>query len=221
MKKTLLAAAFCGLALLGCRAPKYALYTSVHRDFQCRVPWAWSVLFDEEEKHFTNTAFIGPFEPDFYLGAPSFGVRWYSRYATHRLRDGRLEMYAGADDFIKQTLHSVYGPERVMVQDVHEILVAGRKAKHFVALCAGPAHPKARWGTAVDKATGAFINPRKHAYAVLPMPSGFYVIVYPATQQGFDRYESQFNQLVNTFVPLKDGPGGAQLPPSSERQVAR
>jgi len=223
MKRNLCAAVLmlCGLMVVGCRPPKYALYTSANRDFQCRVPWAWNIMFDSEEKHFTNTTFIGPFEPDFYLGAPSFSVRWYSRYAIHRLRDGMLEMYADADDFIRQTLDSVYGPERVMVQDVHDILAAGRKAKHFVVLCAGPAHPKARWGTAIDKATGQSINPRQHAYVVVPMPGGFYVIVYPATQQGFVKYEPQFNQLVNSFVPLKDGPGGSPFPPPSAKIFAR
>ena len=73
-------------------------------------------------------------------------------------------------------------------------------------LSAAPALPKAQWGTAIDTLTGKSINPRQHAYVVLPMPGGFYVLVYPATQAGFKKYEPQFNQLVNSFTPLKDGP---------------
>ncbi|HAM35419.1 MAG TPA: hypothetical protein DEB40_10415 [Elusimicrobia bacterium] len=214
--------ALCGIILsAGCKAPKYAHYTSARGDFRCNVPWAWNVMFDFEGNHFNNTTFIGPFEPDFFLGAPSFSVRWYRRYATHRLRDNSLEMYSSADDFIKQTWAAVYGPDRIMLRPPHEILVAGRRAKHFVVLSAGPASPRARWGTAVDKDTGKSINPRQHAFVVLPMPSGFYVFAYPATRQGFGRYEPQFNQLVNSFVPLTDGPGGAAFLSQAGKKSSR
>jgi len=173
---------------------------------------------DLEGTHFTNLTFIGPFEPEFYLGAPSFSVRWYTRYATHRLRDGMLEMYSGPEDFLSQTLDAVYGKERRMDRPVQDLVVEGRRFKYFVVVSAGPVQPGARWGTAVDE-TGKVINPRKHAYAILPMPSGFYVLTYPATRQGYPKYEKQFTELVNSFVPLKDGPGGAP-PPSSSRRVA-
>lgn len=221
--KRLLIAAFValGLGAAGCQPPKYALYTSVHRDFRCNAPWAWNVMYDSEDKSFTNTTFIGPFEPDFYLGAPSFSVRWHTAYATHKLRDGTLEMYADADDYIKQTLEGVYGPDRVMTTEIEAVTVAGRRAKHFVVLSAGPVHPKAHWGTAVDQNTGRTINPRQHAYVVVPMPAGFYVMVYPATQQGYKKYEPQFNQLVNSFAVLKDGPWGAALPAPAAKRIFR
>ncbi len=212
MKKIILAAMGLGmLTAFGCRRPASALYTSSNRDFQCRVPWAWEVLFDSEGEHFNDTTFIGPFEPDFYRGVPSLSVRWHSRYSTHRLRDGSLEMYADADDFIRQTLDSIYGPERVMIKEVQTIEAAGRPAKYFVVFSYGPADPQAQWGTVIRKSTGAKANPRQHAYVVVPMPSGFYVLVYPATELGFAKYEPQFNALVRSFTPLKDGPGGALL----------
>jgi hypothetical protein len=222
MKKNLAAAfiAICALIATACKPPEYALYTSPERDFQCKVPWAWNVMYDSEEKHFENLTFIGPFEPDFYLGAPSFSVRWYSRYTTHRLRDDRLEMYAGSDDFIHQILDSVYGPERIMDRPVQELNVGGRKLKYFVVISGGPADPKARWGTALDRLTGKTINPRKHAYVLIDMPSGFYVLAYPATKQGYDLYKEKFDQMVGSFVPLKDGPGGAPLPPPAEHKLA-
>jgi hypothetical protein len=216
MKRFPLIAFVCGFLALGCKAPDHALYTSPNRDFQCDVPWAWNVMYDSEDKHFTNLTFIGPYEPRFYLGAPSFSVRWYTRYATHRLRDGSLEMYSGPDDYIKQTLDSVYGPDRRMEVPVHEVDVAGRKIKHFVVVAAGPADAKATLGLALDPETGKTINPRKHAYAVIPMPSGFYVLIYPATKQGYDSYYKQFDRLVKSFVPFKDGPGGSPLPQPSQ-----
>ena len=213
------ALALCSLAA-GCKAPQHALYTSPNRDFQCDVPWAWNVMYDSEGTHFTNVTFIGPFEPEFYLGAPSFSVRWHTRYATHRLRDGLLEMYSGPDDFISQTLDSVYGKARRMDRELKDLNVEGRRFKYFVVVSAGPVQSGARWGTAVDEA-GKTINPRKHAYAILPMPSGFYVLTYPATRQAYDKYYSQFDQLVKSFVPLKDGPGGAPLPPPSRSKPAK
>ena len=222
MRKLLLAILGAGvLASFGCRRPQSALYTSVNRDFQCRVPWAWQVIFDSEGDHFNSTAFVGPFEPDFYLGAPSLSVSWHSRYSTHRLRDGALEMYADADDFIRQTLDSVYGPERIMVKDVETIEAAGRKAKYFVVFSYAPADPQARWGTVTRRSTGQSANPRQHAYVVVPMPSGFYVIAYPATFVGFAKYEPQFNRLVRSFVVLKDGPGGAPVRMPSAKKLFR
>ena len=63
-----------------------------------------------------------------------------------------------------------------------------------------------------------------HAYVLLPMRRGFYVIVYPATRDGYALYEPQFNQLVNSFTPLKEGPDGAALaaaPVAAVRKKAR
>ena len=217
------AAGLCGLLSLGCQPPKYALYTSPNRDFQCNVPWAWNVMFDSAGKDFTNVTFIGPFEPDFYLGAPSFSVRWYARYGVHRLRDNSLEMYGGPEEFIKKTLDEVYGPNRSLDKPQDVVPAAfGRAAKSFVVRSLGPVDPKARWGVRIDETSGQSVNPRQHAYVVITMPGGFYVLVYPATLQGFKLYEAQFNQLVNSFKPLKDGPGGsAILPPAAKKPFPR
>ncbi|MDD5628371.1 MAG: hypothetical protein PHU21_04870 [Elusimicrobia bacterium] len=214
------ALALCGLLAAGCKPPAYSGYASPNGDFQCSVPWAWSVIYDAEGTYFTNLTFIGPFEPEFYLGAPSFSVRWYTRYTSHRLRDGQTEMYADADDFINQILDSVYGKDRRMEVPLHEVDIDGRRFKHFVVVSAGPAAPGARWGTAADQA-GNTINPRQHAYAVLPMSRGFYVLTYPATRQAYKKYYEQFNALVKSFVPLKDGPGGPPLPPPSRSKAAK
>lgn len=209
--------------LAACSPPKHALYTSLHRDYLVNVPWAWNVIVDQEELRFTEAVFLGPFDPDFYLGQPSFRISWHKRYATHKLRNGLLEMYADADDFIDQTLRDVYGPEYqlvgfdkkgdlTVVKAPDEVMVAKQfKAKHFVVLSAGPAAPGARWGTGEVAATKQLINPRMHAYVVVPMASGFYVLVYPATRDGYPKYSKDFDKLVYSFRPLKDGPAGAAL----------
>lgn len=190
------------LLAAACSPPKYVAYVSPQKDFKCSVPWGWSVMTDKEEEHYRNTTFIGPFEPEFYLGAPSLSVRWYADSYPHRLADGTLEMYSSAEDYISQTIANIYGADAELRQPVRDVAVNGRKAKHFVVLSAAPVPPGRQWGTALDVKTGKPVNLRQHAYVVVPMARGFYVLIYPATREGFHSYEPQFNQLVNTFVPL-------------------
>ncbi len=208
--------AFLGAVLLlasmlaGC-APKYAAYTSANGDFRCLAPWRWKVITDHEGTHYADTTFIGPFDPNFYLGAPSLSVRWYRDYASHRLADGSLEMYSGPDDYIRQTLRNVYGPKSQLAQPMDEVLVSGLRATHFVVLSAAPAPAGARWGVLTDPHTGKRFIPQKHAYVVVPVPDGFYVLIYPATDPGYAKHLAQFNTLVNTFFLVKDGPAGQTM----------
>ncbi|MBI5629876.1 MAG: hypothetical protein HY921_03205 [Elusimicrobia bacterium] len=207
MKKFFLGALACAI-FSSCGPPKYAAYVSVDSDWRGSVPWGWHVMTDREATHYAQTNFIGPFEPDFYLGVPSFSVRWYNYSYPRRLPDGLLEMYSSADDFIQQTLSYVYGPKYEMPQPVHEITAGGRKAKHFVVLSPIPVPSSTRWGTSSSAQTGETVNFRQHAYVVVPLKRGFYVLVYPATRDGYKLYEPQFNQLVNTFSPVLEGPAG-------------
>lgn len=195
-------------ALAGCLYPKYASYASPRGDFRCLVPWGWQVTTEFEEPRFGNVTFLGPFEPDFYLGVPSLSVRWHQSFKAHRLPDGSLEIYSGVDDYIRQMLKGVYGPDPIMRQEVSEIEVASRKGKYFVVVSAAPAGKDRVWGVRVDPQTRKSANLRQHAYVLVPLEKGFYVLVYPATRDGYPKYEKAFNQLVNSFVPLANGPGG-------------
>lgn len=201
------------LLLFACAPPKYTEYTSLRRDFKASVPWAWQVMTDEEGRHYTNTNFIGPFEPEFYLGAPSLSVRWYAYSYPHRLPDKTVEIYSSADDYIQRTLETVYGPAPHLRQPPHdiELSAAGRKGRHLVVLSPVPVPEGTQWGTSIDVETKKLVNLREHAYVVVPLKRGFYVLIYPATRDGFRLYEPQFNQLVNTFQPLTDGPGGPAI----------
>ena len=195
-----------------CGPPKYVSYASINGDYKCSVPWGWNVVTEDDAHVYASTTFMGPFTPEFFLGIPSFAVRWYANHAPHRLRGGSTELYHGADDFIRQTLGEVYGRGREMVQPVHEIVLSGgRKAKHFVVLSSAEVPPTAHWGLSRDPQNGKLYNIRKHAYVVLPMKDGFYVIVYPATRAGFTLHEARFNELVNSFLPLTEGPQGAKI----------
>ncbi len=201
--------------LISCGPPKYISYTGIHRDFKCMIPWGWNVITDQEGNHYENTDFLGPFDGRFYLGIPSFSVRWYSDYAPHLLRNGEIEVYADANDFIQQTLKDVYGPHPIMMDRVQDILLDGnRKAKYFRVLSPAPVPQKTPWGASKDARTGKLVNLREHSYVVLPMESGFFVLIYPATHAGYRAYRPAFDALVNTFVPLTDGPGGPRVPVS-------
>ncbi len=199
----------------GCGPPKYVSYSSIHGDYRCRVPWGWNVITDDDAASATSTTFLGPFDPDFYLGIPSLQVRWFAYGASHPLRDGSAELYMSVDDYVGQMLGRVYGRDRSMEQDVHEIqLKDGRRAKHFIVLSGVEVPKGTRWGVDQDRATGKLYNVRRHAYVIVPMQRGFYVLAYPATRDGYPIYERQFNELVNSFVPLKDGPDGPPAAPA-------
>lgn len=228
---TLLAVAAAVVA--ACSPPKYVRYKSVSGDWAAFVPWGWNVIADADGDAFSQANFIGPFDSDFYLGAPSLSVRWYKRYRPHSLRNGQLEMYADADDFINQMIDQVYGKDA----DVYGVgrrtdggrIVVGRAAipeialkeahltaKYFAVLSPTAAPDGNQWGIEKDPKTGKRYNVRYHEYAVIPMPSGFYVLCYPATKLGHDKGMLAFNTLVETFHPYYDGPGGAKfkLPPA-------
>lgn len=223
-------AIFAALAALAaaCSPPKYVDYRSVSRDFTVAVPWGWNVIADADHDAFSQVTFIGPFDVDFYLGAPSLSVRWYGNYRPHRMRDGRLEMYSGADDFIRQTLDQVYGKDalvygrgkredggRALVgkgQPIPEITLrdSGLTAKYFAVVSPTPAPAGVTIGTALDD-KGRHLNLRYHEYAVVPIVDGFYVLCYPATSAGHDKGMDRFEALIGTFHPYTAGPGGPKI----------
>jgi len=157
-------------------------------------------------------------------------VRWYRRYRSHRLPRGRLELYSGADDFIKQMLGDVYGPEYVLLNPqgepsyksspdgsrgtdlIPEITLknSGLKAKFFTVLSATPAPENMTWGVSTQSGTDKPHILRRHSFVLVSMPSGFYVLSYPATSNGYEHFVDRFRGLIGSFIPLTDGPGGAK-----------
>ena len=221
MKRLALAAALLA-ALAACSAPKYAAYRSVFDDYTATVPWGWKVVAEAQGSDFDQVMFVGPFDPDFFLGEPSLSVRWYADYRIHRMADGTLEMYSGPGDFIRQTLSKVYGPDTVLygagrradggrpIIDAPEDLVlkgSGLKAKFFIALSPAPAPANFQYGLETGE-DGKPVNMRMHAYAVVPMERGFYVLCYPATRRGFEKHLHDFEALIGGFRPLTAGPAG-------------
>jgi hypothetical protein len=69
------------------------------------------------------------------------------------------------------------------------------------------------FGVSSDRGGKQSVVLRQHAYVVVPMDTGFYVLIYPATRSGYPKYEDRFNNLVNKFRTLKDGPAGPKLKP--------
>jgi len=215
-----------------CSPPSYVSYQSVSGDFTVSAPWGWDVIADAQADGFAQVNFIGPFDKDFYLGAPSLSVRWYKPYRPHRLRNGSLEMYTSSDDFIKQTLDDVYGKDAIVygpsslpldqrpAADRKEIPTitlkgSGLDAKYFGVLSPTPAMSGVTIGTVVDL-DGHRINQRYHEYAVVPIDvdgreAGFYVLTYPATLGGHDKGMEQFRHLIGSFHPYTAGPGGPKI----------
>lgn len=211
------------LLFLGCSTPKYVNYWSQWRDWRSSVPWGWNIATERAGDDYAITNLIGPFAPEFYHGVPSFSVRWYRNKAAHRLPDGMSEAYRDADDFIKQTLAVVYGGNYTLVSaaqdaqkrhpdsEITEVYVSGRKAKHFVVVSSVEVPIDTPYGVLKDRKNGHATLVRMHEYVVVPMSTGFYAIVYPATPSGFDLFSPQFNAFVNKFTIAKEGPAGAAL----------
>ncbi len=214
--------------IAACSPPKFSHYRSVSGDWAAYVPSGWNVIADADHDGFSQAQFIGPFDADFYLGAPSFSVRWYKRYRPHLLRDNTLEMYADADDFINQMITQVYGKDtiiygqgrrddngRVLIQKSEiptiRLKESRLEAKYFAVLSPTPAPAGNVNGIEKNKQDGRRYNVRYHEFAVVPMPSGFYVLCYPATRAGHDKGMQAFNTLVDSFLPYTDGPGGPKF----------
>lgn len=208
----------------GCKPPKYVNYSSALNDFTASVPWGWNVIADADEDAFAHINFIGPFHEDFYLGAPSLSVRWYKHFRPHRLPDGGLELYSGIDDFYKQTMRSVYGKDALLygageggkldfIDEPQDITLKSSSlpAKFFVVLSPAPASENNLWGVERHEKTGRAVNMRMHAYVLVPLKSGFYVLTYPATRRGYPKFEDRFRALFGSFRPLTEGPGGPKL----------
>jgi hypothetical protein len=192
----------------GCKPPKYIRYRSEAGDIEMQVPYGWSVYLDRQGNDFYAYNFVGPFEPDFYRGVPSLSVRWYRTGATHRMRLGITETYYSPEDYIQTTLREVYGDERFMKSEVQDISVSGWKGKHFVVVSPKEVEKDTPYGLSTERGGKRTVILRQHAYAVLPMDNGFYVVIYPATRGGYEKYDDRFNHLVNTLKVVKDGPGG-------------
>jgi hypothetical protein len=237
------AAALFAAVLAACGVPKYVDgYRSVFKDYKASVPWGWNVMTDGQGPgyhEFAETRFFGPFDGDFFLGLPTFSVRWYQNHRAHVLRDGSAELYSNSDDFIAQTLRGLYGfrdgapgkarlflrdpqgseYEIKKISDIPTITLtdSNREAKLFIIHSPVAVSPRYRWGLEVDRETPAKLqkpyNMRMHAYVVVPMPEGdgFYVFCYPATVRGFNHDWDRFQQLLSSFHPLTAGPAGPKV----------
>ena len=52
---------------------------------------------------------------------------------------------------------------------------------------------------------------RKHAYIVVAIEDGFYVLTYPATDRGYENFLDKFAGLMGSFMPRTAGPGGPKI----------
>lgn len=211
-----------------CKPPKFAAYESVFKDFSADVPWGWNVYTEAKGKNYSEIRFVGPFDEDFFLGAPSLSVRWYRNFEIHNLPDGGSELFKTSNEFITKTLRDVYGPEAILYgigdrDDGGRLILSGQneipsitlrssglKAKYFAVLSPTPAPAGVSYGLQRDD-QGRLVNVRYHEYAVVPVADGFYVLCYPATKIGHDRYMNEFKTLLGSFVPRAAGPGGAKV----------
>lgn len=89
----------------------------------------------------------------------------------------------------------------------------GLKAKHFTVLSPVTVPDTYGYGTSLDAKTNQRYVVRMHEYVVLSMSKGFYVLVYPATLEGYDLFVKQFTTFVSSFQVHKEGPASASAAP--------
>jgi hypothetical protein len=237
MKKTGVAIVLLAALAAGCRPPTVTHYRSAFHDYVADLPSGWNVYTDAQGADFAETRFIGPFDPDAFFGLPSFSVKWFRNSRPHTLRTGQTETYANADDYIQQMLTQVYDYRYTednlavllsVVPDAHNEFTtpipqiadllnlklthqeSGLPLKMFIIHSPRSVSSGIRWGVDVGP-DGHTYNNRMHAYALISMRDGFYVLSYPATVHSFTHDYQRFSRLVATFHPLTDGPGGPKV----------
>jgi hypothetical protein len=220
----------------GCKRPTYTRYRSVFNDFASSLPTGWNVYTESSGLDFAETRFIGPFDGDALFGLPSFSVKWFRNGRGHVLRDGSVESYANADDYIAKTLAQVYDYHyddtrkiRILTSIVpnssgeYDDIIpkpsdipllphkeSGLPLKMFIIRSPVRVSSNVRWGVDLGP-DGKPYNNRMHAYATISLPSGFYVLSYPATVRSFPHNFARFCELVWRFHPYTDGPGGPRV----------
>jgi len=203
-------AAMLAVVALGCFAPRHAQgaegvpYASLWGDYTTSVPAGWTATYDWEGRHYAQVAFKGV-EPGYGLV-----VCWYIRHSTHRMPDGAPETYSDTEDYIKQMVECVYpgGP----VEPTQEVQAGKRTAKRLVVHYprTSDLHVTARLGAGVGDDIRR--GPGQHAYTILPMPSGWYALVYFAPEGGYEKYVACYDRMVAAFA-LKSW-DGLELPPT-------
>lgn len=117
-------------------------------------------------------------------------------------------MYHDGDDYMKQIMKGFYSS--VAIEPVSDRDVSGMKARQFVArtrpISALPYNYEGLGGQDLLN------TPGEHAYTVVPVGHGFYVLIYFAPGGGYEKYRKLYDQMVASFEPFKDGPLGQPLP---------
>ncbi len=222
MKKTSLlvlslALVFISMSFAGVKVASAMSYTSLWNDYKTVVPDGWTASYDSEGTHYAEADFTSS-DPNYRLE-----IRWYTRYATHRLPDGMLEMYSGPDDFTRQ-FGNRYGAGNV-VEKAHEINIGGKKAERFAGRLPEAKVSTSTWDTSIKAVIlgrqamlGKMVEDSvaekggRQIWTVIAAPSGFYVFAYLAPEADFATYQNSYDQMMASFIELKDGPGGTLMP---------
>ncbi|MFA6002428.1 MAG: HEAT repeat domain-containing protein, partial [Elusimicrobiota bacterium] len=147
---------------------------------------------DNEGTHYTEVNFAR-------RGGYNLNIRYHSRYSTHRLSDGRLEMYSGMDDYMNQRELSTFSKLYMTKSEGEK---GANTVKQFtVTMPSGGEYAAAHFGKLMG-----ISYPARFTYAFVPTSSGFYTLIYAAPEDGANRYAGEYERLLQTFVMLADSP---------------
>ncbi|MBI5203222.1 MAG: hypothetical protein HY925_16645 [Elusimicrobia bacterium] len=192
----------------GCRERpavlEYVPFRSSFADFECLAPKGWQVESAQEGDSYRVTIFLGPEDPKALWGRPRLVASWHAFGKPFRMSSGETGKYDSADDYLRQTLAKVWGPDPQYVEPKHPVSVDGRPAERLVIRVEKDEYMSIL-GAKPVKAGGGRLW-RRDSAVLVPGRSGFYAFVYPAVERSQARYAPAYEKLLESLRFLKESP---------------
>lgn len=183
---------------------EYVPYRSSFTDFECLAPKGWQVETAQENDAYRLTIWLGPKDPQALWGRPRLVATWHAFANDFRKSSGERGRYDSPDDYIRQNLAKVWGPDPQYVEPRHPVTVDGRAAERLVIRVQKDEY-MALPGAQPVKAGGGRLW-RRDSVVLVPTRSGFYTFVYPAVERTQVRYAPAFEKLLESLKFLKESP---------------
>lgn len=205
MKASLLLAALV-VTLSSCRKQtppvEFVLYRSPFGDFECLVPKGWENETARQTDVYRFSIWLGPENEQVLWGRPRFVAAWHAVGKAFEKPSGGKGRYDSLEDYVKQNLRTVWGPDAQFVEPRRPVTVGGRAAERLALRVEKDAY-MALPGARPVRAGGGRMW-RRDTAVLVPTRSGFYTFVYPAAEKTQPLYAPAFDKLIESLVFLKD-----------------
>ncbi|MBI4348650.1 MAG: hypothetical protein HY553_17560 [Elusimicrobia bacterium] len=177
---------------------------SAFGDFECLVPKGWETESARQGDTYRFSIWLGPEHDGVLWGRPRIVAAWHAAGKTFDKPSGDKGKFDSADDYVKQNLRTVWGPDAQFVEPRRPVTVGGRAAERLAVRVEKDAYmalPGAR-----PVSAGGERMWRRDTAVLVPTRSGFYTFVYPAAEKTQPLYAAAFDKFIESLVFLKDSP---------------